>query len=149
MSSFAWLVATALRTVLLAITTRRYTRAAAGRTRKDVPKTANASAGLDLDPWALADRQLLLDRDRTKRFPDLFVRKLGADVAIDGKAGGIAEALSKFAPEGLDAVLGLVGGKTLTACIDALARGGRLAYPNGIEPTPRKRRGIKIGRAHV
>ena len=36
-------------------------------------KTANA---LDLDPWALADRQLLLDRERTKRFPDLFVRKL-------------------------------------------------------------------------
>jgi uncharacterized protein (DUF2252 family) len=44
-----------------------------------VPKTANersATAPLDLDPWALADRQLMLDRDRTKRFPELFVRKL-------------------------------------------------------------------------
>ena len=45
-------------------------------------KTANAGAPeplvppLDLDPWALADRQLTLDRERTKRFPDLFVRKL-------------------------------------------------------------------------
>jgi uncharacterized protein (DUF2252 family) len=29
-----------------------------------------------LDPSALADRQLALDRERTKRFPDLFVRKL-------------------------------------------------------------------------
>jgi uncharacterized protein (DUF2252 family) len=28
------------------------------------------------DPGALADRQLTLDRERTKRFPDLFVRKL-------------------------------------------------------------------------
>ena len=29
-------------------------------------------------------------------------------------------------------------------CLDALRRGGRLAYPNGIEPEPRKRRGIEI-----
>ena len=28
------------------------------------------------DPGALADRQLTLDRERTKRFPDLFIRKL-------------------------------------------------------------------------
>jgi uncharacterized protein (DUF2252 family) len=28
------------------------------------------------DPGAMADRQLTLDRERTKRFPDLFVRKL-------------------------------------------------------------------------
>ncbi|CAN5925440.1 hypothetical protein BH11MYX4_BH11MYX4_65550 [soil metagenome] len=41
-----------------------------------MPKTARASAALDLDPWALADRQLMLDRERTKRFPDLFARKL-------------------------------------------------------------------------
>jgi uncharacterized protein (DUF2252 family) len=44
-----------------------------------MPKTANkrgATPTLDLDPWALADRQLTLDRARTKRFPHLFVRKL-------------------------------------------------------------------------
>jgi uncharacterized protein (DUF2252 family) len=45
-----------------------------------VAKTATAEAIKGktdmLDPGALADRQLLLDRDRTKRFPDLFVRKL-------------------------------------------------------------------------
>lgn len=29
-----------------------------------------------MDPANLADRQLTLDRDRTKRFPDLFVRKM-------------------------------------------------------------------------
>jgi uncharacterized protein (DUF2252 family) len=35
-----------------------------------------AGIGSDLDPGVLADRQLTLDRERTKRFPDLFVRKL-------------------------------------------------------------------------
>lgn len=30
----------------------------------------------DHDPGALADRQLTLDQERTKRFPDLFIRKL-------------------------------------------------------------------------
>ena len=29
-------------------------------------------------------------------------------------------------------------------CIDAVRRGGRVAYPNGVEPEPKKRPGIKI-----
>jgi len=41
-------------------------------------------------------------------------------------------------------VLALAGGQALTRCLDALRRGGRVAYPNGIEPAPRKRRGIPI-----
>ena len=73
-----------------------------------------------------------------------FARRLGADVAIDGKRGDIAEALNDFAPDGIDAVLGLVGGKVLTTAIDAVRPGGRVAYPNGIEPAPRKRRGIRL-----
>jgi NADPH:quinone reductase-like Zn-dependent oxidoreductase len=73
-----------------------------------------------------------------------FARRLGADVAIDGKRGSLAEALDDFAPDGVDAVLGLAGGKVLTTCIDALKRGGRVAYPNGVEPAPRKRRGVKF-----
>ena len=35
------------------------------------------------------------------------------------------------------------GGETLEHCIDALRKGGRVAYPNGIEPEPKRRRGIK------
>ncbi|MFN2387837.1 MAG: zinc-binding dehydrogenase [Thermoanaerobaculia bacterium] len=34
-------------------------------------------------------------------------------------------------------------GQQLPECLDALRRGGRLAYPEGIEPSPRKRRGVK------
>jgi NADPH2:quinone reductase len=73
-----------------------------------------------------------------------FVKRLGADEAVDGKQDDILEAAREFAPAGVDAVLAFVGGKQLTQCMDALRKGGRVAYPNGIEPEPRKRRGIRI-----
>jgi NADPH:quinone reductase len=40
-------------------------------------------------------------------------------------------------------VLAFAGGKPLLRCLDALTLGGRLAYPNGVEPVPRKRRRVK------
>jgi NADPH:quinone reductase-like Zn-dependent oxidoreductase len=72
-----------------------------------------------------------------------LVRRLGADLAIDGKREDIAAAAHRFAPEGIDAVLGLAGGPPLERCIDALHSGGRVAYPSGVEPEPKKRRGIE------
>lgn len=71
-----------------------------------------------------------------------LARRLGADLAIDGHDGSISDTLRDFAPNGFDAVLALVGGKQLTQCLHALREGGRLAYPNGIEPRPRRRSGI-------
>jgi NADPH:quinone reductase-like Zn-dependent oxidoreductase len=41
-------------------------------------------------------------------------------------------------------VLALVDGPALTQCRDALTRGGRLAYPTGVEPAPRKKSGITV-----
>lgn len=73
-----------------------------------------------------------------------LTHRLGADQAVDGKTDDIEEASRRFAPDGVDAVLGFVGGKELTRCLDAVGEGGRLAYPNGIEPEPRKRRGLRI-----
>ncbi len=73
-----------------------------------------------------------------------LVRNLGADAAVDGHHGDIAAAARSFAPNGIHAVLGLAGGDGLERCLDALRSGGRLAYPNGIEPEPRKRHGIHI-----
>jgi len=74
-----------------------------------------------------------------------LARRLGADVAIDGKSDDLLEAARRFAPDGVDAVLAFVGGKSLSRCLDALKpRGGRLAYPNGVEPVPRKRKGVKV-----
>jgi len=73
-----------------------------------------------------------------------FVRGLGAHAAVDGKRDDILAAAREFAPDGVDAVLAFAGGKELTRCLDALRKGGRVAYPNGIEPEPRKRKGIRI-----
>ena len=73
-----------------------------------------------------------------------LVRRLGADVAVDGKHGDILAAARRFAPDGVDAVLALAG-EGIAPCLEALRRpGGRVAYPNGVEPAPRKRRGIKM-----
>jgi NADPH:quinone reductase len=71
-----------------------------------------------------------------------LVRQLGADGATDGHSD-ITDAARVFAPDGYDAVLGLVG-KGLAQCVDLLKHGGRVAYPNGIEPAPRKRRGLEV-----
>jgi NADPH:quinone reductase-like Zn-dependent oxidoreductase len=69
---------------------------------------------------------------------------MGADVAIDGKHDDIKETARRFAPDGVDAILALVGGDALERALDALRRDGRLAFPNGIEPDPQKRRRVKI-----
>jgi NADPH:quinone reductase-like Zn-dependent oxidoreductase len=73
-----------------------------------------------------------------------LVRRLGADGAVDGHRGDVVAAARSFAPDGIDAVLGFAGGDGLERCIDALKSGGRVAYPNGVEPAPRKRGGIQI-----
>lgn len=73
-----------------------------------------------------------------------LVRRLGADVVVEGRTGDIVATVRLFTRSGVDAVLALAGGKQLTRCMDALRKGGRLAYPNGIEPAPRKRSGIEI-----
>src|SRR5262249_31645336 len=66
------------------------------------------------------------------------------DHVIDGRHDDIEAAAKRFAPDGVDAVLAFFGGPTLTRCLHAVRRGGRLAYPRGVEPEPRKRRGLTI-----
>jgi NADPH:quinone reductase-like Zn-dependent oxidoreductase len=73
-----------------------------------------------------------------------LVRRLGADVAVDARSEDLKAAALHFAPEGLDAVLAFAGGRPLTRLLDAVRRAGRVAYPNGVEPAPRKRRGLMI-----
>jgi len=72
-----------------------------------------------------------------------LVRRLGADVAIDGRTGDIAAAARAFAPKGADAVLAFAGGDALEKCLDALRAGGNFAYPTGVEPVPKSRPGLK------
>jgi NADPH2:quinone reductase len=73
-----------------------------------------------------------------------LVKKLGADAAIDVTSKDYVEQLRAAAPHGLDAALALAGGDTLEKCLDLVNRGGRIAYPTGVEPAPRKRPGIRV-----
>jgi NADPH2:quinone reductase len=73
-----------------------------------------------------------------------LVERLGADLAVDGHSDDFVEAAFAFAPEGVDAVLVLGSGDSVPRCLDVLRQGGRLAYPNGVEPALEKRRGLKI-----
>lgn len=72
-----------------------------------------------------------------------LVRRLGADAVAD-RHDDLAAAARAFAPDGVDAVLAMAGGPPLTRLLDAVRRGGRVAYPHGIEPAPRKRRGLSV-----
>jgi NADPH:quinone reductase-like Zn-dependent oxidoreductase len=74
-----------------------------------------------------------------------LVRRLGADQAVDGKHGAVVEALRSFAPHGLDAALILSGGKGRDAALEQVKKGGRVAYPNGVDPEPEAPKGVTGG----
>ena len=69
-----------------------------------------------------------------------IVLSLGAAAAFDARKKDAIDRLRELAPDGLDAVLSFAGGATLERCLDLLKPEGRVAYPNGVEPEPRRRR---------
>ncbi len=75
-----------------------------------------------------------------------LVRRLGADAVVNGRTGDIGAEVKRLAPNGVDAVLGLVGGEELERCIDTVRKDGRgrVAYLFGMEPLPRPRFGIRM-----
>ena len=73
-----------------------------------------------------------------------LVRRLGADAAIDGRTEDVAQAARAFAPEGLDAALVLVHANGLEAALKAVKKGGRIAFPNGVEPEPKAPQGVEL-----
>src|SRR5262249_30856794 len=73
-----------------------------------------------------------------------LVRRLGADQAVDGKHGSVVDALRSFAPDGLDAALVLSGGKGRDAALEQMKKGGRIAYPNGVDPEPEAPKGVTL-----
>lgn len=72
-----------------------------------------------------------------------LARRLGADEAIEGHGGDIVPKARAFAPAGFDAVLVLAGAGPEDVAV-LVREGGRLAYPNGVEPPPRGAPSINV-----
>ncbi|MDB5392158.1 MAG: hypothetical protein JWM11_7804 [Planctomycetaceae bacterium] len=73
-----------------------------------------------------------------------LVKRLGADMVIDGHKEDVAAAARVFAPNGLDAALLTAGGQAAQQALESVRDGGRVAYPNGVQPEPKDRDGIEI-----
>jgi NADPH:quinone reductase-like Zn-dependent oxidoreductase len=73
-----------------------------------------------------------------------LARRLGADAAFNSRRDDAPQRLRTLAPDGIDAALALAGGDVLEACLDQVRPGGRIAYPNGVEPEPRRRPKIRV-----
>jgi NADPH:quinone reductase-like Zn-dependent oxidoreductase len=73
-----------------------------------------------------------------------LARRLGADAAVDGRKDDVAKAARAFAPDGLDAALVLSSGSSVDDVLAAaMKKGGRVAYPNGVEPEPHPGKGVR------
>jgi NADPH2:quinone reductase len=75
-----------------------------------------------------------------------LAKQFGVTDAIDGHAdeSAILDAVKAFAPGGLDAVLLTAGADVVQKLLTLVRKGGRVAYPGGIEPEPEKVEGIEI-----
>jgi NADPH:quinone reductase-like Zn-dependent oxidoreductase len=74
----------------------------------------------------------------TGRKASNLVRRLGADGSFDARARDADEQLRQLAPNGIDAVLALAGGAGLDRALALVRNRGRVAYPNGVQPLPRR-----------
>ena len=71
--------------------------------------------------------------------------KLGAYRVFDARTDDAADVLRRLAPDGIDAALILAGNENLEACLEMVKHdNGRIAFPNGVSPEPRKRRKIQV-----
>jgi len=73
-----------------------------------------------------------------------LVNRLGAEVIVEGHRDDVAAAARKFAPGGVDAALVTAGGEAADRALTAMRDGGRVAHPNGVEPVPKARPGVKV-----
>lgn len=73
-----------------------------------------------------------------------LAKELGADEALEGHSADLGKSLRKFAPDGIDVALLTAGGPAAEQVLDAMRDGGRVAYPNGINPPPEPRENLKL-----
>src|SRR5262245_38784765 len=73
-----------------------------------------------------------------------LAKRLGADAVVNGRKDDIEAAARSFAPNGLDAALITAGGEATDRALRAMNKNGRVAYPNGVEPTPKAPSGVTV-----
>jgi len=73
-----------------------------------------------------------------------FVKRLGADAAVDGRSDEVLEVAREFATNGIDAALVTAGGEATDRALSAMRKGGRVAYPNGVMPEPKAPAGVSV-----
>jgi NADPH:quinone reductase len=73
-----------------------------------------------------------------------LAKRLGADAVVNGRKDDVAAAARQFAPGGLDAALVTAGGGAVEKALTTVRDGGRVAYPNGVEPEPKARAAVSI-----
>jgi len=69
-------------------------------------------------------------------------KKIGADMAINGRADDVVSAAKRFVDGGIDTALLAAGGPAADKALTTLKSTGRVAYPNGVEPIPKPPAGI-------
>jgi NADPH2:quinone reductase len=69
-------------------------------------------------------------------------QRVGADMAINGRADDVVSAAKRFAPGGIDTALLAAGGPAADKALTTLKSTGRAAYPNGVQPVPKPPAGI-------
>jgi NADPH:quinone reductase len=84
----------------------------------------------------------------TGRDTGALLCKLGADHVFDARSATAADELGELASKGvsnaIDAALVLASGESLERCLALVRKGGRVAFPNGVEPEPKRRRGVRL-----
>jgi NADPH2:quinone reductase len=70
--------------------------------------------------------------------------RIGADMAINGRSDDVVAAAKKFAPGGIDTALLAAGGPAADKALTTLKPAGRVAYPNGVQPTPKPPAGVTV-----
>jgi len=73
-----------------------------------------------------------------------FVKRLGADAAVDGRSDKVLDVAREFAPDGIDAALVTAGGEATDRALSAIRPDGRVAYPNGVMPAPKASERVSI-----
>jgi NADPH:quinone reductase-like Zn-dependent oxidoreductase len=73
-----------------------------------------------------------------------LARRLGAEAVVEGHHGDVEKACRDFAPDGLDAALVLAFNTRCESALKHMRQGGRIAYPNGVEPVPQGPEGLEL-----